>query len=188
MELAKSSGVAAIAGSVITVNCGGTLLLSSSGQINDAASLTLAGGTLATSNIAGSETLGTLTLSGTSSIDLGTAAYLLHFADSSSLSSIWTGSMTIYGWSGAPNASGTLGQIYFGSNISGLTNSQLSMISFNGFGTGAILLTNGELVPMAVPETSTVVAALLLVLIILHREIRPIMGVCRQRVAKIAGC
>ena len=181
LELAKSNGVASIAGSSITVNSCGTLLLSSSEQINNTAGLTLAGGTLAVSNIAGTETLGTLTLSGTSTIDLGTAAYLLHFADSSSLSNIWTGSLTIYGWTGAPGASGTLGQISFGANSSGLTGSQLSMISFNGFGTGAILLTNGQLVPMVVPEASTILAALLLLAVVLHREVRPIFSFfCRQ--------
>ena len=182
LNLAKSNGVNSIAGSAITVNCGGTLLLSSSEQINNTAGLNLAGGTLATANIAGIETLGALTLSGTSSIDLGTAAYLLQFANSSSLSSSWSGSLTIYGWTGVPNASGTAGQLFFGNNISGLTSSQLSMISFNGFGGSAILLTSGELVPMAVPEAQTVVAALLLILLVLSREIRPIFGLCRRLV------
>ena len=184
LELAKSNGVASIAGSSITVNSCGTLLLSSSEQINNTAGLTLAGGTLAVSNIAGTETFGTLTLSGTSTIDLGTAAYLLHFADSSSLSNIWTGSLTIYGWTGTPGASGTLGQISFGANSSGLTVSQLSMISFNGFGTGAILLTNGQLVPMVVPEASTILAALLLLAAVLHREVRPIFSFFCRKMAK----
>ena len=56
------------------------------------------------------------------------------------------------------------------------------MISFNGFGGSAILLTSGELVPMAVPEAQTVVAALLLILLVLSREIRPIFGLCRRLV------
>lgn len=176
LELAKSNGVTSIAGSAITVNSGGTLLLSSSEQINNAANLTVNGGTIAISDVAGIETLGTLTLSGTSTIDLGTAVYLLKFANSSSLSSIWSGSLTIYGWSGIPNTSGTANQIYFGNNVTGLTNSQLSQISFNGFGPGAMLLTSGELVPMAVPEAGTVFAGILLVLLVLHREVRPLLN------------
>ena len=187
LELAKSNGVASIAGSSITVNSGGTLLLSSSQQINNSTGLTLAGGKLAINNVAGVESLGTLTLSGTSSIDLGTAAYLLNFADSSSLSCSWTGSLTIYGWTGNPNSSGTAGQIFFGNNLSGLTNSQLAMISFNGFGGHAMLLTSGELVPMCVPEAGTIFAALLLALIVLHREIGPIVGACRRWATSAAG-
>lgn len=183
LELAKSSGVTAISGSAVTVNSGGTLLLGSSNQINDSAALTLAGGTFSTGDTVGfSETLGTLTLSGTSSIDLGTASHLLQFADSSALSGSWTGSLTIYGWTGLPYASGTSGQIFFGSSNSTLTSSQLAMISFSGFGTGAVLLTNGELVPVAVPETESVVAACLLALGVGWRERRRLgMLFCRLR-------
>ncbi len=163
LELGKSSGVTAIAGSAITVNSGGTLLLGNANQINDSASLTLNGGTFSTGSAAGfSETLGTLTLSGSSSIDLGTTIHLLQFADSSALSGAWSGSLTIYGWTGLPSTSGTSGQIYFGGSSSALTSSQLSLISFDGFGSGAILLSSGELVPVAVPEAKTVLAALLL--------------------------
>jgi len=171
LELAKSSGVTAIAGSAITVNSGGTLLLGSANQINDAANLTLNGGTFSTGSAAGfSETLGTLTLSGSSSIDLGTTAHLLQFADSSALSGAWSGSLTIYGWTGLPASSGTSGQIFFGASASGLTSSQLSMVSFDGFGSGAILLTNGELVPVAVPEAEVVLAALLVLGAVAWRE------------------
>ncbi len=183
LELAKSSGVTAISGSAVTVNSGGTLLLGNSNQINDSAVLTLAGGTFSTGDTVGfSETLGTLTLSGTSSIDLGTASHLLQFADSSALSGSWTGSLTIYGWTGLPYTSGTSGQIFFGSSNSTLTSSQLAMISFSGFGTGAVLLTNGELVPVAVPETESVVAACLLALGVGWRERRRLgMLFCRLR-------
>lgn len=183
LELAKSSGVTAISGSAVTVNSGGTLLLGNSNQINDSAALTLAGGTFSTGDTVGfSETLGTLTLSGTSSIDLGTASHLLQFADSSALSGSWTGSLTIYGWTGLPYTSGTSGQIFFGSSNSTLTSSQLAMISFSGFGMGAVLLTNGELVPVAVPETESVVAACLLALGVGWRERRRLgMLFCRLR-------
>ncbi len=173
LELAKSSGVNAIAGSSITVNSGGTLLLGSSNQIVNSADLTLSGGTFSTGESVGfSETLGTLTLSGTSSINLGTASHLLQFADSSALSGSWSGALTIYGWNGIPYSSGTAGQIFFGNTSSSLTSGQLSMISFDGFGSGAILLTTGELVPVAVPGAPAVLSALLIAATIAYRERR----------------
>jgi len=155
------------------VNSGGTLLLGNTNQIIDSANLTLNGGTFSTGETVGfSETLGTLTLSGTSSIDLGTASHLLQFADSSALSGAWSGALTIYGWTGFPYTSGTAGQIFFGNNSSSLTSGQLSMISFDGFGSGAILLTTGELVPVAVPEPHAILAALLIAAAIAYRERR----------------
>jgi autotransporter-associated beta strand protein len=185
LELAKTAGVTSIAGSAVTVNSGGTLLLGSSNQINNAANLTLNSGTFSTGDSVGfSETLGTLTLSGSSSIDLGTGVHLLQFANSSSLSGSWSGSLTIYGWTGLPLTSGTSGQIYFGNNVTGLTSSQLAMISFNGFGQGAILLSTGELVPVAIPEAETVLAASLLVFLVGYRERRrlPFLFRCRPAV------
>jgi len=184
LELAKSSGVTSIAGSAITVNSGGTLLLGSNNQINNAANLTLNSGIFSTGDTVGfSETLGTLTISGTSSIDLGTAAHMLNFANSSALSGIWSGHLTIYGWTGLPETSGTSGQIYFGNNVSGLTSNQLAMISFNGFGPGAMLLTNGELVPVAVPEAEAILAGALLALIVAWRERRRLGSLVLPRLA-----
>jgi autotransporter-associated beta strand protein len=181
LELAKSDNVTSIAGSVITVNSGGTLLLSASEQINNAANLTMNSGTLATSDINGIETLGTLTLTGNSVIDLGNAAYLLKFANSSAMS--WSGTLTIYGWMTTPATSGTQNQIYFGNNASGLTNAQLAMVSFNGFGPGAMLLSSGELVPVAVPEAGPFVAAALLVLAVAWRERRRLTNLIRPLAA-----
>ncbi len=179
LELAKSSGVTSIASTSVTVNSGGTLLLSSNNQINNAANLTLNSGILSTGETVGySETLGTLTMSGSSSIDLGTAAHMLNFADSSALSGSWSGTLTIYGWTGLPATSGTSGQIYFGNNVSGLTSGQLSMISFDGFGPGAMLLSNGELVPVAVPEAEVVLAALLLLGAVAWRERKTFRAKC----------
>ncbi len=169
--LAKTAGVDAIAGSSITVNTGGTLLLGAANQIANTTAMTLAGGTFSTGLTTGfSETLGALTLSGNSSINLGTTSHLLNFADSSALSGVWSGSLTIYGWAGTLGASGTAGQIFFGSTAAGLTSSQLGQISFSGFGNAAILLGTGELVPVIVPEASTVLAALLILGIFLYRE------------------
>ncbi len=187
LELAKSSGVNSIAGSAITVNSGGTLLLGNSNQIINTANLTLNSGILSTGTTVGySETLGTLTLSGTSSIDLGTASHLLQFANSSALSGSWSGHLTINGWTGIPETSGTSGKIFFGNNVSGLTAGQLAMISFNGFGPGAMLLTTGELVPVAVPEAQSILAALLIAGAIGYRERRTLKGLWTQRSLRAA--
>ena len=159
IELAKSAGVNSIAGNAITVNSGGTLMLGNANQINDSAGLTLNGGTLSTGG-GFNETLGTLTLSADSTINLGSAGHLLVFANSSAIA--WAGHLTIYGWNGLPSTSGTNGQVFFGSTASGLTGGQLGSISFAGFGTGAILLTNGELVPMAVPDGLPIIGALII--------------------------
>lgn len=184
LELAKSSGVNAIAGSAITVNSGGTLLLGNSNQIINSANLTLAGGTFSTGATVGySETLGTLTLSGASTINLGTASHLLQFANSSALSGSWSGALTIYGWLGLPAMSGTAGQIFFGSNASALTAGQLAMISFNGFGNGAILLTSGELVPVPVPEAKAILAAFFVLGMVAYRERRLLTVLLLRRVA-----
>ena len=79
--------------------------------------------------------------------------------------------LTIYGWSGTGGLSGIAGQIFFGTDANALTFDQLSHISFNGY-SGAKLLANGELVPMAVPEPAVFMAALLLAGLVLCREIK----------------
>lgn len=178
LELKKSDGVTSIAGSQVTVNSGGTLLLSANNQINDAANLTLNNGTLDTGT-GFSETLGTLTLSGNSVIDLGAASHLLSFEDSSAAS--WSGTLTIYGWQTLENMPGTNGRIFFGNNSSGLTQSQLDMISFNGFAGPAILLSSGELVPSAIPELPVALTALALGTLILWRERRRIKSLLPRR-------
>ncbi len=166
--LELNSPATAIVGSSITVNTGGTLLLSSSNQISNSTNMTLAGGAFSTGT-GFSEELGTLTLSSDSSISLGASIHNLRFGASNL--AVWTpGTMlTIYGWTGLPDASGTAGQIFFGTDDLALTSTQLSQIAFNGFA-GAKLLTTGELVPMAVPEAEAVVAAALLALMVAWRE------------------
>lgn len=169
LRLNKASGVDAISGSSITVNSGGTLLLSQHNQIKNSTNLILNGGTFSTGDTTGfSEKLGTLTLSANSTINLGTGIHLLQFDDSSALA--WSGTLTIYGWTGTIGTTGTQGKIFFGSNASGLTALQLAQISFNGFGPGAILLSSGELVPVAIPEAGPVFAAIALAALFAWRE------------------
>jgi len=160
LALAKTAGQNAVGSGRITINSGGTLLLENTNQISDTTAMTLAGGMLSTG--AGfSETLGVLTLTANSSITLGAAIHNLRFGASNL--ALWTpgAQLTIYGWAGIGGSSGTAGKIFFGSLPTGLTSSQLTQVSFHGY-SGAQLLANGELVPMAVPESPVLFAAIFL--------------------------
>ena len=131
----------------------GTLVLNPGANVTPNTQVVLNGGTLSTSGITTNRTItdaSTLNLNAVSSITLGTNVHTLTFANSSAVS--WAGAgLTINGWTGTPGASGTAGKIFFGNSTSGLTSGQLAIITFTGFGTGAILLSTGELVP--VPTT-----------------------------------
>jgi autotransporter-associated beta strand protein len=150
----------------ITVNTGGTLFLTGTGdRINDTADLILGGGVLNTNGL--SETLGTLTLTADSIIDFGAGASILSFADSSANS--WGAfTLSLWNWSGNEIIGGGTDQIRFASN--GLTAGQLGQIRFftdagvtevsfdantpiNGF-----VGTLGEVVP--VPEPGSVMVGL----------------------------
>ena len=143
----------------IEVASGAVLQLAGSGnRINDAASLMLGGGKFDTAGT--SEALGQLLLGAGSVLELDAGSSIVHFANSASLSGSWSGTLSIYGWSGSPSGGGT-DEVFFGADAGGLTAAQLAMISFysgdgSGFlGTGAIL-GSGEVVPSsAVPEPST---------------------------------
>ncbi len=173
--LNKTAGVDAIAGSSITVNSGGTLRLANNNQIKNTTPLVLNGGTFSSGATSGySDTLGTLTLSSTSTLDLGTGVHQLVFANSSAI--VWSGTLQINGWTGAGASPGTQGQIFFG--VGGLTSTQLAQISFDGFQPGAMLLASGELVPLTpIPEAKVVVAAIALAAFVTWRERRR-LGAC----------
>lgn len=87
-----------------------------------------------------------------------------------------TATLTISGWSGTARLSGTQGRILFGNNASALTSGQLAKVTFQNFSPGAQLLASGELVPMAVPETEAVIAALCLAGLVAWRERRHLAG------------
>jgi fibronectin-binding autotransporter adhesin len=183
--------------SSITVNIGGTLLLSNSGtndRINNSATMTLNGGTFntaglsehgASNNTAG---IGALTLSSTSTIDMGNIASIVAFANSAANAATWVGhTLNIYDWSGTPNTGGGTDQLYFGSDATGLTAAQLTDVQFfSGAGTGAytagaIILSDGEIVPVVVPEPSTWVGGALALLVIAYQF--PVIR--RRRLAQI---
>jgi autotransporter-associated beta strand protein len=161
--------------SSIVVNSGGTLLLSQSGsattdRINDNSTLALDGGTFNTGglserNLAGGVVtpgIGAVTLLSSSIIDMGNGASVLAFANSSA--QVWTGTLTILNWSGTALTGGGTDQLFFGTDSSGLTDTQLAQIAFYSdagdtfLGTARYVGEGGEI---AVPEASTWVAGLL---------------------------
>jgi autotransporter-associated beta strand protein len=167
LTLSDGSGSALGSTSSIKVNSGGTLLVSANNQINNAATMTLAGGTLRISGAQEGTTaatgVGALTLNSSSVIDLAGTS-LLHLAASNGQA--WTGTLSIYNWNGTPKTGGGAEQLLFGTNTTALTQTQLNSISFysdNGttfLGTGGFApVGNGEIVP--VPEPATYVASLL---------------------------
>ncbi len=109
--------------------------------------LVLNGGTFKTGTATGfSDTMGTLTLSASSTFALGGTAHTMTFSGSSLVT--WAGSfLTINGWTGTAGSSGTAGKIIVGTTSSGLTSAQLAKFSFTGYGTGGVQLSTGEVVP-----------------------------------------
>ena len=136
----------------------GTLLLGSANLIADRADMKLNGGNFATGGF--NETLGQLTLSANSTIDLGNSSSILHFANSAQ--EAWSSgtTLTIVNWNGDTDA------LFFGSAMTALTSGQVSQIRFlnpNGV-TGifaAQILSDGRVVP--VPEPATIGFGVLLV-------------------------
>jgi fibronectin-binding autotransporter adhesin len=168
LVLAAPAATAALGStSSVTVNAGGTLMLGGDNQINDSAPITLFGGTFAkgdfhegTINTPGVGAL-SLTASG-SQIDFGTGTTgILSFASFNPVSGPNTFTLTIANWTGTASTVGnTLSdRLIFASDPS----AYLSNFSFEGYAPGAVefLLPSGlyEVVPTAVPEPSTWVAA-----------------------------
>jgi len=152
----------------VTVSTGGSFLISEDNAVNNSASVTLAGGTLAMGGTT-TDTVGTLTLTANSIIDLGTFSGNLIFANSSAIN--WTGGtmLSIWNWNGTNMYGTSYGagdrHIFVGNSSAGLTQNQLNSISFysdsgNSFiGTGFIDST-GEI--GAVPEPEAIITATVL--------------------------
>lgn len=182
--LSNSAGNAINNSSGISVNgAGSSLVLGNSNMIGDGIALTLDGGTFITGSAAAgyAETLGTLTLSSTSTIDFGSWAgggggsRYINLADSSAIS--WAaGTLILTNWVQMTNSqSGEYARLYFGNSASGLTSGQLSQIKFH-FGDGiydATILSSGEVVPLnPIPEPRVYLAMAVLVAAIVWRERR----------------
>lgn len=156
----------------ITVDSGGTLLLSGPGnvdRINNAAGVTLAGGTIAFSgNVTEgpSPGMGALTLSANSVIDFAGGNAVMNFGASGAAAWAPGAVLSIYNWDGLVNGGGN-DRLFFGSasDSASLTSAQLGQISFFSGGPGSIFLGNagfdgmpGEIVP--VPEPSSLIYSL----------------------------
>jgi len=126
-----------------TIN-GGTLALGASNRIADTSNLIMAGGTFATGGF--SETLGTLTLSAGSTIDLGAGTSALVFADSSGAT--WGSSISL----SFVNFTAGVDTIRIGTTSGGLTLSQLGEITING---SAATIDASGFLAIAIPEPST---------------------------------
>ena len=174
----SSSGNALGSTSSIVVNSGGTLLLGvANDQINNAATMTLNGGTLNKGNVSEGTTssvgIGALTLTASGShVDFGTgtvgALVFASFAPG-------TYTLIIDNWTGtvAQQGGGSADRLIFDSNQSGNLNS----FWFTGYAPGAVQfdLTGGyyEVVPAAVPEPATyITGALALAAIGFHQARR----------------
>ena len=171
--MSLSGASASFAGARLEVQAG-TFLIESSDLIGNSTELRLAGGTFSSGG--NQETLGVLTLTQDSSLDLGgSPGSILRFADSSGAA--WTSGKTLYilGWTGSTLGGGA-DQLWFGASSGGLNPAQLGQILFVdpvGFGPGlygAGILPSGEIVP--VPEIRPSFVAGLLGLAAVGHELR----------------
>ena len=158
-------------GSMVTSNAinvsGGTLLLNGSvDRIGDTAPMSLSGGMLQFSGTA-NEDMGTLMISGPTTIDLGSGNVVATFDNSSSLT--WTGVLKIWHWTSGVD------QILF-SLPTGLTSKQAGSVAFysgandTGYLGQGSMLPSGELAP--VPEPTAVMTVGVLGCLIFLRETR----------------
>jgi autotransporter-associated beta strand protein len=185
LVLSNSSGNAINDSSSITVNSGGTLVLGASNQIGDSVGLILSGGTLLVGADTVSDTIGSLTLTGSANsiIDFGdygsSGTRSLTFGSFSAIE--WTGSLIITNWQGTVWTPDNTHLFFTDSN--GFTSGQLAdQIVFAGIGTGAGFIEGGELVP--VPEPKLYVAALAICAAIGWRErkrLRDFLGKVKLR-------
>ena len=140
----------------------GITSLGASNVFADTSNFVLSGGTFKTgiAPTGFSDTVGTLTLSGNFTIGLiGSLSHTLTFADSR-LTTWGEFTLTIEGWTGTAGSSGTAGKIIVGTTNGGLTAAQLAKFSFTGYGTGAVQLTTGEVVPsLSVPVVTSATTA-----------------------------
>ena len=164
----------------IAVNTGSTLLLAGAGsanRVNDAAGLTLNGGTLSTAGMSSSsETMGSLTLSANSTIDFGTGS-----GDQLSFTGVGAhtagSTLSILNWSGTASTVGGSGsdRLIFSGISSAFTNAFAQAdVSFGGFGTGysAVQFDASYFEIVAVPEPTTIFGGLVLLGLAGWRESR----------------
>ena len=151
LELNNTLGNAINNSSQINIT-GGTLLLAASDQIAAATNMNLNGGTFSTAGF--DESLGGLTLSANSTIDVGAGGSIINYTSGT----YSAGQLTIDSWAGLHDGGGT-DQIIFG-NV--LSQTFLDNVVWTDQGiTGAIQLMSGEIVP--IPEPATIFSGALLI-------------------------
>jgi fibronectin-binding autotransporter adhesin len=164
LTAAAASGSALGSTSGITVNSGGTLLLGANDQINNSATMALAGGTFSKGNFsegtASAAGVGALTLTASSHVDFGTGTVgILTFASLNAS----TFTLTIDNWTGNYNTVGSAStdRLIFDSDQT----ANLASFSFTGYTGPAVEFALGggfyEVVPL-VPEPSTWISGALL--------------------------
>ena len=125
----------------------GFLRIGIANAIPSSSNVIMNGGTLSnnTTNF-GFTTSGTLNLQSNSIVEFGTSGNF-NFGASNLFS--WTAGaiLTITGWQGNPGSAGIGARIFVGSNSSSLISSQLDQINFDGYSSGAMILSTGEIVP-----------------------------------------
>jgi autotransporter-associated beta strand protein len=125
----------------------GTLRLGIANAIPSGSNVILNGGKLSSSSTnVGFTTNGTLSLNENSTIELGTSG---NYNFGASNAATWTPAktLTISNWTGTAGSTGSGAKIFIGSNSYGLSTTQLNQITFDGFDTGASILSTGEIVP-----------------------------------------
>ena len=131
------------------------VILSENEIIPDTTNLELAGNLNASFN----ENMGTISLIDNSVITLGSTPHNLVFTSSSAINpgpaDFWIPgkTLTIKGWTGTAGLSGTGGKLFVGTDGTGLLQSQLDQITFEGFSGATILATTGEVVPVTALST-----------------------------------
>lgn len=154
----------------VVIQGGGTLLLNTGNQINNSAPVFLNGGSIVANGSltpGQTTTVGALTLTTSSIIDLATVQTSMLFGASNGQT--WTGGavLSIYNWSGIAANGATLGAhvdvLRFGTDATGLNTGQLAQVIFYAdegttpLGEG-VILSDGTVVP--IPEPASVLAGL----------------------------
>ena len=174
LELKTSSGSALGQTSGITVNSGGTLLLSQSNQINNSATMGLAGGTIkfgsaVSEGSSGLVGVGALTLTANSTLDFNSLAGTITF------SSFTPGAFTlaITNWTNGSS------HLIFNQDESGA----LSSFTLNGGSAFQTSLGGGfyEIGITAVPEPGTIAAGLVLLGFVAWRERKRLTSLVRTK-------
>lgn len=107
------------------------------------------------SGTGGATSAGQLDFDVNTTVNLGASGTNTYYFKASNGQTWNATAITIYNWTGTGGNSGTGPRIYVGSDATGLTSTQLSKITFNGYTGSPILLATGELVPPVPPTITT---------------------------------